>query len=90
MCVCVCVCVCVLDKYVNDQIYTDLQINKFYFFKLTEKFVEKHIVKFFLVKKKDISQCLNILWEKLKFKNEIQQFCIVCACERSLYECVTT
>ena len=49
MCVCVCVCVCVLKIVLMFEQNTDLQINKFKFFKLSEKFVEKFVTKFFVV-----------------------------------------
>ena len=45
----------------------DLQINSFYFFKSSEKFVEKtEVTKSFLVRKNNISHSVNILREKVK------------------------
>ena len=45
-------------KWLNKN--SDLQINKFYFFKLSEKFVEKQKLQSLFVRK-DISQVVNIL-----------------------------
>ena len=73
------------------ELNTDLQISKFYFFKLSEKLSEKQVIKFLFEKKDDTSQSVNIFKEKVEFIHEMQQFIvyIFCVCKRCACEYVT-